>query len=76
MAPQTLAARSRAGAGSFFKLAMDGIETILHAFTGGTSDGGTPFAGVTKGQNGILYGATFAGGVGNKGVIFSVKTKN
>jgi uncharacterized repeat protein (TIGR03803 family) len=38
--------------------------TILHSFTG-ASDGGTPYAGVTRDNGGNLYGTTFAGGATN-----------
>jgi uncharacterized repeat protein (TIGR03803 family) len=37
------------------------VTTILHAFTQGT-DGGEPFAGLTFGPDGLLYGTTFDGG--------------
>jgi uncharacterized repeat protein (TIGR03803 family) len=33
----------------------------LYTFTGG-ADGGNPYSGVTIGKNGVLYGATYAGG--------------
>jgi uncharacterized repeat protein (TIGR03803 family) len=37
-------------------------ETILHTFTGENGDGVTPYAGVTLGPNGVLYGTTAGGG--------------
>jgi len=48
--------------GTVFKLAPDGTETILHAFTGSNSgDGSAPSAGLVRhGSN--LYGTTVAGG--------------
>jgi len=39
------------------------VTEILHNFTAGT-DGIVPFAGLTAGKNGILYGATEFGGAG------------
>jgi uncharacterized repeat protein (TIGR03803 family) len=36
------------------------VETVLHAFTSGR-DGGFPYAGVTVGQNGEVYGTTGSG---------------
>jgi uncharacterized repeat protein (TIGR03803 family) len=61
--------------GLVFKMTLDGKETVLHAFTGGTTDGNTPFAGVTKGKHGLLYGTTGIGGANNLGIVFSIKTK-
>ncbi len=49
------------GCGTVFKLAPDGTENVLYAFTGG-SDGGEPYAGVTADRKGNLYGATITGG--------------
>jgi uncharacterized repeat protein (TIGR03803 family) len=47
--------------GAVFRLAPDGTETILHAFTGG-SDGETPQGGVIADASGNLYGTAEAGG--------------
>jgi uncharacterized repeat protein (TIGR03803 family) len=49
------------GCGTVFRLAPDGAETVLYAFTGG-SDGGEPYAGVTADGKGNLYGTTITGG--------------
>jgi uncharacterized repeat protein (TIGR03803 family) len=57
-------------AGTVFKLAPDGTETVLYAFTGG-SDGSTPYAGVVADKAGNLYGTTISGGT-NGGVVFKV----
>jgi uncharacterized repeat protein (TIGR03803 family) len=54
-------------------------ETVLYAFTGGT-DGGIPFAGLTRDAKGNLYGTTFGGGLDSTycssfcGVVFKVDT--
>jgi uncharacterized repeat protein (TIGR03803 family) len=32
----------------------------------------TPFAGVTKGKHGLLYGTTGIGGANNLGIVFSM----
>jgi len=41
-------------------------ETILHAFTGQTTgDGADPFANLTMGADGALYGTTYYGGTGS-----------
>jgi uncharacterized repeat protein (TIGR03803 family) len=49
------------GCGVVFKLDTAGNETVLHSFTGG-ADGAVPFAGLTIGSAGTLYGAASAGG--------------
>src|SRR4029079_14568620 len=48
------------GCGTVFKLAPDGQETLLHAFSGGT-DGGAPSGGIAD-ADGNLYGTTNSGG--------------
>ncbi len=57
--------------GVVFKLAPDGTETVLYAFTGG-SDGAEPTAGVIEDQSGNLYGTTYVGGAFNGGVVFKL----
>src|SRR5215469_12539155 len=59
------------GCGAVFKLAPDGSEMILHAFTG-QPDGAYPLAGLVADKNGNLYGTTTSGGVHNKGTVFEV----
>jgi uncharacterized repeat protein (TIGR03803 family) len=59
------------GQGVVYELDSTGQETVLHSFTGG-ADGGEPFAGVTLGPAGNLYGTTSAGGSALQGVIFKV----
>src|SRR5262249_30883029 len=58
------------GCGSVFKVAPDGTEAILHAFS--ATDGNWPNAGVVS-HKGWLYGATWAGGAHNSGVVFKLK---
>ena len=60
-------------AGTVFRLAPDGTETALYAFTDG-SDGGIPYAGVILDPGGNLYGTTFSGGDPecNCGVVFEI----
>ncbi|HEY1613561.1 MAG TPA: choice-of-anchor tandem repeat GloVer-containing protein [Rhizomicrobium sp.] len=60
------------GLGTVFKLAPDGIETVLHAFTGGPDDGNNPYGGVILGKRGILYGTTNSGGSYELGTIFEL----
>ncbi len=65
--------------GVVFKLAPDGTETVLHAFTSGTSDGANPVWGVIEDKSGNLYGTTPYGGLATClqvflgcGVIFKI----
>jgi len=60
------------GGGTVFKLSPLGVLTTLHAFT--ATDGYNP-AGLIQGSDGLLYGATFAGGQpsgGGGGTIFKI----
>jgi uncharacterized repeat protein (TIGR03803 family) len=66
--------------GTIFKLTQkNGLwtETILHRFTGGKSDGSTPYSGLASDAKGNLYGVTHAGGSecsgDGCGVVFSVQ---
>lgn len=56
--------------GTVFKVATDGTESVLHAFSGG-SDGALPVAGLLMDKSGSLYGTTVQGGgtgcIGNAG---------
>jgi len=58
------------GSGTIFKLAPDGIETVLYSFTG-ASDGGPPAGSLIADPQGNLYG-TAAGGADGKGVVFKL----
>lgn len=65
---------SPAGCGTVFRLAPRGegwIFTRLYSFQG-DPDGATPYAGVTVGPNGSLYGTTLLGGVGI-GTVFNLQ---
>jgi uncharacterized repeat protein (TIGR03803 family) len=57
--------------GTVFKLSLDGSETVVHAFTGGSGDGGWPLAGVIFDVSGNLYGTTEIGGKGG-GTVFEI----
>src|SRR5207237_953480 len=59
------------GCGTIFKLAPDGTETVLHAFTGG-SDGMYPQAGLIESRTGKFYGTTALGGANNWGTVFRI----
>ena len=60
------------GCGTIFKLASDGTESVLYAFTG-TGDGGEPYGGVVADGSGNLYGTTITGGNSQGlGVVFEL----
>jgi uncharacterized repeat protein (TIGR03803 family) len=59
------------GCGTVFSLTAKGVETILHAFTGG-ADGALPFGGVIADASGNLYGAAEIGGSFNNGTVFRI----
>jgi uncharacterized repeat protein (TIGR03803 family) len=50
------------GYGTVFKLDTSGTFTVLYNFTGGSSDGQSPYGGVILDKSGNLYGTTYAGG--------------
>ena len=56
--------------GIVFKLGTDGIETVLHSFAGGTTDGSGPGA-IVRDAQGNIYGTTMRGGFYH-GIIFKV----
>ena len=61
------------GYGTMFRLATNGALTTLYSFTGG-SDGANPYAGLTQGADGKLYGTTFTGGTNGYGTVFKMTT--
>jgi hypothetical protein len=44
--------------------------TLLHNFEGDATGGAEPFAELTTGQAGVLYGTTQMGGAANLGTVF------
>jgi uncharacterized repeat protein (TIGR03803 family) len=61
------------GAGTVFKLARDGTETVMYSFTGGT-DGADPEAPLLMDRNGDLYSTTTYGGENGDGTVFRLST--
>jgi uncharacterized repeat protein (TIGR03803 family) len=64
--------------GTVFKITTSGKESVIHAFTGGTSDGANPYGGLID-VDGTLYGTTLsAGGLGcystGCGTVFKITT--
>ena len=62
------------GAGTVFKVAGNGKETVLYSFAGKT-DGATPEAALVMDAAGNLYGTTSAGGSNGNGTVFSLAPK-
>ena len=62
---------SNPGVGTVFKITPGGVETILHAFTGG-NDGGLPDAALIQARDGNFYGTTSSGGGGAYGTVFKM----
>ncbi len=60
------------GDGTVFRIAPDGSETVLHAFTG--SDGVKPYAGLYRDRKGNLYGTALGGGSFGTGTVFKLAT--
>ncbi|HEX3651692.1 MAG TPA: choice-of-anchor tandem repeat GloVer-containing protein [Rhizomicrobium sp.] len=58
------------GCGTVFRLAPDGTETVLHAFSG--ADGYYPYAPVVMDKAGNLYGTAANGGALGFGVLFKL----
>jgi uncharacterized repeat protein (TIGR03803 family) len=61
-------------AGIVWKISQKGVETVLHNFTAGSSDGGYPEAGVIADSSGNLYGVTTGGGTADTGVLYELDT--
>ena len=47
-------------------------ESVVHSFTGGTSDGVDPSGNLFLGSDGQLYGMAQFGGTSNEGIVYSV----
>ena len=68
----TTEAGDSSGVGTVFKLTATGQETVLHTFTGGTTDGANPFGGLVRDAAGNLYGTTFVGGAFGHGAVYEI----
>ena len=61
------------GGGIVYRVTQSGNLKILHNFPLGTqNDGNDPIASVLLGTDGLFYGTTWAGGLNNYGVVFSL----
>jgi uncharacterized repeat protein (TIGR03803 family) len=61
-----------ANGGTVFKITPTGTETLLHSFTGGTTDGFNPYSALVLGLNNTFYSTTVIGGTANLGTVFKV----
>jgi uncharacterized repeat protein (TIGR03803 family) len=55
-----------------FKVDTSAHETVLYGFPANTTDGRGIFGGVIRDSPGNLYGATYAGGPSNSGIVFNL----
>src|SRR5262249_50577100 len=64
------------GSGTVFRITTTGALTILHQFTGSTApasaDGRHPSDVLLQRADGMLYGTTREGGIGNAGVVYQI----
>jgi uncharacterized repeat protein (TIGR03803 family) len=63
-------------AGTVFKISDQGVETVVHSFTGmvnfSSADGVTPQSTLIYGSDGNLYGTTEYGGIYGAGTVFVI----
>jgi uncharacterized repeat protein (TIGR03803 family) len=60
------------GAGTVFRITLDGKLTTLHSFAGSPTEGAAPLAGLIQGTNGDFYGTTRYGGAYGYGTVFKI----
>jgi len=58
--------------GIVWKVSKKGTETVLHNFTGKSSDGAYPYAGVMMDAKGNFYGDTEEGGLASDGTVYEM----
>ncbi len=61
------------GNGTVFRVSTAGVFTPIYSFSNGV-DGGKPFAGLTQGRDGCLYGTASRGGLYGFGTVYCVTT--
>lgn len=61
--------------GTIFQIDASGQQQVLHNFTGDSTDGSDPKAGLIVDSAGNLYGTTFSGGSYGRGTVFLFDTK-
>jgi uncharacterized repeat protein (TIGR03803 family) len=60
------------GLGMAFELSPSGVETVLHNFAGGQTDGAGPAASLLRDSSGNLYGTAYAAGMSSTGIAFKL----
>ncbi len=60
--------------GTVWEVSKAGVETVLHNFAGGSSDGGFPLSGVIMDAKGNLYGVTESGGSSGLGTVYELNS--
>ncbi len=58
--------------GVVFRMSAAGAVKVLHSFAGYPADGAQPIGTLAQGNDGTLYGTTYAGGTKNVGSIFKI----
>jgi uncharacterized repeat protein (TIGR03803 family) len=58
--------------GVVFRMSKGGAVKVLHSFAGAPTDGNLPVGTLAQGNDGTLYGTTYAGGTKNWGIIFKI----
>ena len=58
--------------GTVFSVSATGVETVLHSFAAGGTDGASPISGLILDDQGNLYGTTLSGGANRMGTVFKV----
>ncbi len=61
--------------GVVYKLSKSGILTVLHSFTGGTTDGCYAYGTPTMDKGGNLYGTAWECGASDEGIVWRVSKK-
>jgi len=60
------------GDGTIFKLNQDGTGFVVLKNFNAATTGGSPYAKLIQGGDGVLYGTTYVGGTGNAGTVFKL----
>jgi uncharacterized repeat protein (TIGR03803 family) len=62
------------GDGVVYKVEASGVQSVLHTFKGGSSDGANPNNKLKQDTKGNLYGTTATGGTHGAGIVFKVSS--
>jgi hypothetical protein len=68
------------GRGAVFKFVPNGFSkgkfSLIYSFAATGNDGENPIGGLAMDSDGVIYGATNGGGVGDDGIVFSLTPKS